>query len=196
MTREEQVSSSRPPSLGGRRASIGLLFTALISLFWWHSAKHCDALAVFGPHGNIGAIACFQSDVWLVVTNIDVGEPWTAQTVSASSEDGQRLRGLLIDGGSTVRARWTPTLSTRWRFFLATQRKDAFDIPGKWCTTAGGPVWALLPIGIWPIITWLARRARLHRRVRRGWCPTCGYDLKGIANQRCPECGETNHAGT
>jgi hypothetical protein len=36
-------------------------------------------------------------------------------------------------------------------------------------------------------ILWRQRRAR--RRLKRGLCPACGYDLRGAAHERCPECG-------
>ena len=35
---------------------------------------------------------------------------------------------------------------------------------------------------------WL-RLTRADRRVRKGHCPDCGYDLRGAAG-RCPECGK------
>jgi hypothetical protein len=33
------------------------------------------------------------------------------------------------------------------------------------------------------------RLLRGHRRLRRGCCPACGYDLTGNTSGTCPECG-------
>lgn len=50
------------------------------------------------------------------------------------------------------------------------------------------PYWALLvPICILPLI-WLGRAARGRRRMRRGLCLRCGYDLRATEGC-CPECG-------
>jgi hypothetical protein len=52
------------------------------------------------------------------------------------------------------------------------------------------PYWSLaLPLSLCPIAgTW--RGLRLRRRLRRGQCPRCGYDLRGSTESgRCPECG-------
>jgi len=38
-----------------------------------------------------------------------------------------------------------------------------------------------------------AREMRERRRaedLRRGVCPACGYDIRGLPRARCPECGE------
>jgi len=61
-----------------------------------------------------------------------------------------------------------------------------------------GPVTARLRIPLWfptaialPITAaaWFLD-ARATRRTRRGQCPTCAYDLKGLpAGATCPECG-------
>jgi len=191
MMRVEDQPRLRARSLGGRRASLGLFFILIVSLLGWHSMEHCDGLAIFGPGGRIGGVVFFEGDVWLVMTNISAGEHWTAQTVSASPQDGESLRHLLTRGTPAMPPRWAPSLAERGRFFVASQRKDAFGIPGKWCSAAGAPVWVLLPLGIWPLATWSFRRGRLWRRNRRGWCRQCGYDLQGVQpGARCPECGE------
>jgi hypothetical protein len=48
-------------------------------------------------------------------------------------------------------------------------------------------VFALLPL---LKATQLARRAIARRRISRGFCGKCGYDLRA-SDGRCPECGET-----
>jgi hypothetical protein len=167
---------------------LGLLFCVAICLLWWHSEKHCDLLAVFGPGGKVGGVVFLQGQVWLVISNIDMDEPWTARTLSTSLDDGLALRQVLVEGNA-VTVPSTPDVTSRGPFFLASYHKDAFGLPGKWCTTAGGPIWVLLPLAALPVFTWVFRRFRLRRRRRRGWCPACGYDLQGATASVCPECG-------
>lgn len=38
-----------------------------------------------------------------------------------------------------------------------------------------------------PLLVWLYYRG--VRRRMRGVCPACGYDLRGLSERRCPECG-------
>jgi hypothetical protein len=51
------------------------------------------------------------------------------------------------------------------------------------------PHWFVLvvlsPPVAWRFHSWLRRR----RRLRRGQCPRCGYDLTANATGVCPECG-------
>src|SRR5262249_25682182 len=50
----------------------------------------------------------------------------------------------------------------------------------------------MLPLWIPPVIAWVvtARLARKHRRkIPPGHCGACGYNLAGLENPRCPECG-------
>jgi len=47
----------------------------------------------------------------------------------------------------------------------------------------------ILAAGLGAVWVWVRRR----RRIRRGLCPACGYDLRGTAaasSARCPECGQ------
>lgn len=51
--------------------------------------------------------------------------------------------------------------------------------------------WLLVPVFLIPPLTWVrafVQRHRLHRRLARGLCATCGYDLRA-SHERCPECG-------
>jgi hypothetical protein len=57
------------------------------------------------------------------------------------------------------------------------------------------PIWAGFAINtiFYAAILWgmfaLPLALRRRRRVKRGLCPACGYDLRGSASQNCPECG-------
>lgn len=42
---------------------------------------------------------------------------------------------------------------------------------------------------VWLIFGGLSLVRRILRR-RRGLCLRCGYDLRGAAHSRCPECGD------
>lgn len=56
------------------------------------------------------------------------------------------------------------------------------------------PLWVpsllLLTWGVYPFLFRPRyRRWREHQRQRRGLCVSCGYDLRGLPEPRCPECG-------
>lgn len=40
-----------------------------------------------------------------------------------------------------------------------------------------------------PVVLWCLRRVRRSRRAARGSCPRCDYDLSGVRDGACPECG-------
>ena len=52
------------------------------------------------------------------------------------------------------------------------------------------PFWPIVLVSFaWGIYPFLPRYRRWHRQ-RKGLCATCGYNLKGLTEARCPECGE------
>lgn len=60
--------------------------------------------------------------------------------------------------------------------------------PGPWHTGIKVIGWSLMIIG--HILSGVAffQTRRLKRRLARGLCPNCGYDLRATPD-RCPECG-------
>lgn len=53
----------------------------------------------------------------------------------------------------------------------------------------------LLPMALlfaaYPVIAFIRGPARRWRRRRKGLCVKCGYDLTGLPEPRCPECGSS-----
>jgi hypothetical protein len=47
---------------------------------------------------------------------------------------------------------------------------------------------ASVPVGVFGGITTYKQTIE-SERTRQGLCPRCGYDLRGINTERCPECG-------
>ncbi len=66
---------------------------------------------------------------------------------------------------------------TAWQWILGT------------CLTLLG-TWPLAR-GAWRAWRWLTH----HRRMMRNRCIHCGYDMKGLWQQRCPECGKSRDGG-
>ena len=50
------------------------------------------------------------------------------------------------------------------------------------------PHWFLLLMSMLLPSAWVRRRLRVRRRLARGLCPVCCYDLRAT-HDRCPECG-------
>jgi hypothetical protein len=50
------------------------------------------------------------------------------------------------------------------------------------------PLWIPALLAAVPVLLWLRRYFRHHRRTAHGLCPACGYDLRATPD-RCPECG-------
>ncbi len=68
-------------------------------------------------------------------------------------------------------------------------------IPGSGATTGLERsliirLWALvIAFGLWPLWCFFRGPVRRARRRAAGCCPPCGYNLTGLIDPRCPECG-------
>lgn len=81
---------------------------------------------------------------------------------------------------------WHAPIWFRW-VGLPTDRAVVFR-------AVGVPVW--LPVLVTAVLpAWRFERARrVRRRLARGHCPACGYDLRA-SPERCPECGAVGGGG-
>jgi hypothetical protein len=52
------------------------------------------------------------------------------------------------------------------------------------------PYWFTAAIGALPMLLLVRAERRRRRRIVRGGCAVCGYDLRATPD-RCPECGAT-----
>jgi hypothetical protein len=90
-----------------------------------------------------------------------------------------------FDGGHDVMELQTKSYSFGLISYKAEPRKQwqFIDISVSILLLAGA-------FGIYPLLDALYIRQRLRRRIRRGLCLECGYDLKGNERRRCPICGQ------
>jgi hypothetical protein len=97
---------------------------------------------------------------------------------------------------------WWMRLGFDWRDFrdeIRTQSNDRIPfVIRDHMLMAGAPYWAVMLVAaalpLWAAGRW-GRRRRRARRLRRGLCPSCGYDLTGNVSGACPECGWAPLAG-
>ena len=159
-----------------------LVFLALLVLavrsFW-----RVDVLAVFTPAGKLQAVASWKGSAIFFFSDVPFGGEvgLTAQTASAPADDFAPTDDTLHD---------KPALKWKLGGFRLARGDFAFIRSSPRYTAVTVPQWLLLAAAAVP--AWRTTRTQYLRRMRsrRGWCLSCGYDLRGTPG-RCPECGAT-----
>ncbi len=120
------------------------------------------------------ATASVASGWWEAYLNLKDGPllGLSAGLVYFSAEPGRGPNPGWIKSRDELAVVWWPRYPIKWE-------------PNR--HTIACPLWLLLAtVAIPTLLVW-----RLAPKFPRGHCRRCGYNLKGLTEARCPECGQT-----
>lgn len=171
---------------------VGLLFwlvaNLLLGWIWQRSYSRTDVLVFFGHSGSVHGIMSHRGGLMVASSTLVLAPDRSLRL--------QRTELPLVDGDWLYQQAYQRApVSKRWLDFGRSE-VVAGQIPSSpqdlWWTIVF-PHW--LPSGICWLMTIrhfmrFTFRTRERRRRKLGQCVNCGYDLRGIASDRCPECGD------
>ena len=158
--------------------------------------------------GTMWARAQWVTDAFGVQRTSAEGDGWVLRFLDVEFNRGCFSVRWGVDEALAVSAPPLPGAPASWNFIHDARDTDPFWLPEKYWwerlgffrrssvlfvgNILGVPPWfaVLAPgaVAVAPLL-WLRRDARRRLRRSRGLCITCGYDLRGAAHERCPECG-------
>jgi hypothetical protein len=158
--------------------AIGALFTLAAAALW--------VRAIFA-HDAIDLKTGYRSDR-LVVVRVDASLSSCAGDVTVRWTERYGLQGEPFDPAwlvTTMRRRTHEPQTVRLGFgYEAFQSSDVAQWIGR------VPLWFVFVVGIALAAPSFAALRAPGRHNVAGLCPSCGYDLRGAAHERCPECGQ------
>lgn len=181
-----------PKSAASHSSGVGrflfwlFILIGIILLRWW-SVRYADAFVFCTRAGNVQGLVSYRGQMLLAVSNLSLG-PERSLTIERISESAGRFSGMyeLIYDGVAGRKRVAG-------FGMAASKRG--DLPGNAVhTVLAAPHWFFILLLLIPTLRAGLQVVRTRRRIRKGHCRHCGYDLRGAAGP-CPECGGTNAAG-
>jgi len=147
-----------------------------VRLFWFHSPQELFSVEA----GE------YQSILFLNSQAEDIGQ-WDDALAGPPSPPVFRVP---IRIGDRIAV---PPVGGSWRAAIGPRPRPPFGFSGsQWLVESSYfrlPVWPLvIPFMISPIRDSIRERRRLRRK-KRNECLQCGYNLMGLVEPRCPECG-------
>ena len=173
-------------------AVLSLIAAILLAVGWVRGGGDPDVAVLYGPGGRPLAVAVRRGVVHLAVGNVLLG-PRRAGSAQLLRPTDDEFDELCLDQLTAADFHWG-----RFGFGLGRAVEPSMHGATFWAVTA--PAWAVEPLLLVLPVRSTLRATRAARRHRRGQCPACGYDRRGLpADRRCPECGAAlepvNHRG-
>ena len=177
--------------------SLGILVCAL----WARSRAKVDMLTLFvGGDGRAQVLASSGGRVCVALTNIRFGREyaWTAMRdvsehvpeLVTQDLDTTRIQIYPPPDPAKVAAGASAFGDGYLGFSFASSQSAVFSgVPNSQLVYAIVPHWAIaVPLVLWSLWRLFGPAAERQRRLKRGQCVNCGYDLRASAD-KCPECG-------
>ncbi len=180
-----------------------IVLAVLVCVFWWRSRTRLDVLTLFvGGGGRAQVLASSGGRVCIALTNIGFGREraWTAMLdttpdveppdIVTGSLDMTRLQIYPPADPAKVAVGDSSFGEGYLGFTFASSQSHVVDeLPDSKLVYALIPHWAIaIPLVGWILLRLFGPAAQRQRRLRRGQCVHCGYDLRA-SEGRCPECG-------
>lgn len=143
-----------------------------IASVWWGSGRSIHTLEL-----KAGRLIIFRNED---DDKVNMAAEWRIERRKALQKES--VAELLMDTCTpvpeTVRYYWG------WDHFVFRGRQTAVSMTMV-------PIWPVPVIASVPLAFMAGGRVLSHFRARRGLCPSCGYDRRGLATptDKCPECG-------
>lgn len=147
---------------------------------WARGVATTDVVAFCTPGGRWQAAASMREGLAVFLSDVPGGHEsgGTFHTAAIRSETFDRFPRRVFDPAAVNASAFGFKVASGT--LAVGSRRPAYH-------AAVVPHWAALALLVPPGV-WFRNRLRTWRRVRRGACRGCGYDLRGSFG-RCPECG-------
>ena len=166
-------------------SAVSLLLCIATALFWVRSYRITDSLGYTGQRRATEVASCYQMlSVWLWVSDDDV-PPGTSPEIWCP---GLRFRAF-SPPHEYARPSFSPPVPFRLARITFSRSSTSANQSYKaviWHLEC--PMWMVALVTATLPSWWICRSYYIRRRKRRGFCSSCGYDLRASPN-RCPECG-------
>ena len=154
------------------------IISLAVAVGWARSYGRADSVIIIAPAGRPLLLAAVgKGSVFVLTATTPIsGVPF-------GSIHWRPISLPIADIGYEAKRHW------EGHGFSAGFGASLWDAPSGHFAFASAPAWLVFPLTIIFPLRWSSRQFTRQRRVRRGQCLNCGYDLRA-STDRCPECGE------